>query len=152
MGVPLLFTEEFELVIMIAAATEEMHGLGRVPDLRGLQGEPWLVGTEFFQLERNGAFLKADAEVYAKNLTTPTLSESAIITPTTVLLMLGSEFARFSLECLPRGAKTVDQCGTAGIPHLDSAAWKSFPSSTRTAHPSFTHPRSSSRSITSTRP
>ena len=48
MGAPLLFTEEFELVIMIAVATEEMHGSDRVPDLKGLQGEPWLVGTELF--------------------------------------------------------------------------------------------------------
>ena len=31
MGVPLLFTEEFELVIMIAVAIEEMHGSDRVP-------------------------------------------------------------------------------------------------------------------------
>jgi len=29
-GVPLLFTEEFELVIMIAVAIEEMHGSDRV--------------------------------------------------------------------------------------------------------------------------
>ena len=63
MGAPLLITEEFELVIMIGVAIEEMHGSDRVPDLRRLQGEPWLVGTEFFQLERSGAFLKADAEL-----------------------------------------------------------------------------------------
>ena len=63
MGVPLLFSEEFELVIMIGVATEEMHGSDRVPDLRGLQGEPWLVGTEFFQLERSGALFRADAEL-----------------------------------------------------------------------------------------
>ena len=30
MGIPLLLTEEFELVIMIAVATEEMHGSDRV--------------------------------------------------------------------------------------------------------------------------
>jgi len=47
-GVLLLFTEEFELVIMIEVAIEEMHGSDRVPDLRGLQGEPWLVGTKCF--------------------------------------------------------------------------------------------------------
>jgi hypothetical protein len=29
-GVPLLFTEEFELVIMIGVAIEEMHGSDRV--------------------------------------------------------------------------------------------------------------------------
>jgi hypothetical protein len=62
-GTPLLFTEEFELVIMIEFATEEMHGSDRVPDLRGLQREPWLVGTEFFHLERNGALSRADAEL-----------------------------------------------------------------------------------------
>jgi hypothetical protein len=30
-GVPLLFPEEFEVVIMIAVAIEEMHGSDRVP-------------------------------------------------------------------------------------------------------------------------
>jgi hypothetical protein len=29
-GTPLLFTEEFELVIMIGIATEEMHGSDRI--------------------------------------------------------------------------------------------------------------------------
>ena len=51
------------MVIMIAVAIEEMHGSDRVPDLRGLQGEPWLVGTGVFQLERSGALFKADAEL-----------------------------------------------------------------------------------------
>ena len=32
-GVLLLFTEEFEVVIMIAVAPEQMHGSDRVPDL-----------------------------------------------------------------------------------------------------------------------
>jgi hypothetical protein len=36
-GIPLLFTEEFELVIMIAVGIEEMHGSDRVPDLKRLQ-------------------------------------------------------------------------------------------------------------------
>src|SRR5262252_6666589 len=54
-------------------------GRTEIPDLSGLQGEPWLVGTVFFQLERNGAFSKADAEVRSKkNLTPPTLSERLI--------------------------------------------------------------------------
>jgi hypothetical protein len=30
LGSPLLFTEEFELVIMIAVVTDEMHGSDRV--------------------------------------------------------------------------------------------------------------------------
>jgi hypothetical protein len=35
LGVPLVFTGEFEVVIMIAvSATEEMHGSDRVPDLK----------------------------------------------------------------------------------------------------------------------
>jgi hypothetical protein len=33
-GIPLLFTEEFEVVIMIDVVTEEMHGSDRVPDLK----------------------------------------------------------------------------------------------------------------------
>ena len=47
MGVPLLFTEELELVIMIECDRRDAW-VGPTPDLRGLQGEPWLVGTEFF--------------------------------------------------------------------------------------------------------
>jgi hypothetical protein len=37
LGIPLLFTEEFELVIMVAVGIEEMHGSDRVPDLKRLQ-------------------------------------------------------------------------------------------------------------------
>ena len=33
MGIPLLFNEEFEVVIMIEVVTEETHGSDRVPDL-----------------------------------------------------------------------------------------------------------------------
>jgi hypothetical protein len=44
-GTPPLFPEEFEVVIMIAVATEEMHGVGPTSDLKGLQGEPWLEPT-----------------------------------------------------------------------------------------------------------
>ena len=55
-------------------------GRTEIPDLRGLQGEPWLVGTDFFPLERNGAFSKANVEVRSKkNLTPPTLSERRFI-------------------------------------------------------------------------
>jgi hypothetical protein len=43
LGVPLLFTEEFEVVIMIGRLPiEEMHGSDRVPDLSGLRAS--LVG------------------------------------------------------------------------------------------------------------
>ena len=63
MGTPLLFDEEFEVVIMIAASDRRDAWVGPSPDLRGLQGEPWLVGTGVFQLERSGALFKADAEL-----------------------------------------------------------------------------------------
>jgi hypothetical protein len=37
LGVPLLVTQEFEVVIMIDVVTEEMHGSDRVPDLKRLR-------------------------------------------------------------------------------------------------------------------
>jgi hypothetical protein len=43
-GVPPLLTEEFEVVIMIAVATEEMHGSDRYSDLKRITSEPGLVG------------------------------------------------------------------------------------------------------------
>ena len=61
MGVPLLLSEEFELVIMIAVAIEEMLGSDRVL-LERIKDEPWLVRT-VFQLERRGALCRANAEV-----------------------------------------------------------------------------------------
>jgi len=36
LGVLLLFTEEFELVIMIEVVIEEMHGRTEIPDLKRL--------------------------------------------------------------------------------------------------------------------
>ena len=57
MGVPLLFTEEFEVVIMIEVVIEEMHGSDR--DFRpenGLRASLWLE-KQNLQLERNGALL-----------------------------------------------------------------------------------------------
>ncbi len=79
MGTPLLLTEEFEVVIMIAVAIEEMHGSDRVPDLKGLQGEPWLVGTSFSTRAKWRALLRTDAEL--RCLTTPTLSERRCLQP-----------------------------------------------------------------------
>jgi hypothetical protein len=40
MGSPLLFTEEFEVVIMIELVTEEMHGSDRDADLKVITSEP----------------------------------------------------------------------------------------------------------------
>jgi hypothetical protein len=40
---PLLFIEEFEVVIMIEVVTEEMHGSDRDSDLKLITSEPWLV-------------------------------------------------------------------------------------------------------------
>jgi hypothetical protein len=34
LGIPLLFTGEFEVVIMIAVGIEEMHGSDWLPDLK----------------------------------------------------------------------------------------------------------------------
>ena len=48
MGTPLLFTEEFELVIMIGVPTEEMHWWAEVPNLRIAIGAAWcLVATRW---------------------------------------------------------------------------------------------------------
>jgi len=43
LGVPLLCKEEFELVIMIALATEEMHGRIEISGLKLITSEPWFV-------------------------------------------------------------------------------------------------------------
>jgi hypothetical protein len=53
-GIPLPFTREFEVVIMIERVTEEMHGSDRVPDLN-TDCERALVGLAHLQRERNGA-------------------------------------------------------------------------------------------------
>jgi len=54
LGSPLLFAEEFEVVIMITVVTEEMHGSDRVswPELWLRASLGW---TRHFQRERNGA-------------------------------------------------------------------------------------------------
>ena len=49
MGVLLLFTEEFELVIMIEWRPKRCMGRTEFPDLRGLRREPWL-DRPFFSL------------------------------------------------------------------------------------------------------
>jgi hypothetical protein len=42
LGIPLPFTGESEVVIMIEVVTEEMHGSDRVPDLKPITSEPWV--------------------------------------------------------------------------------------------------------------
>jgi hypothetical protein len=53
---------EFEVVIMIAAWIEEMHGSERVPGLNP-NCERALVGSALLQLERNGALRRMHVEV-----------------------------------------------------------------------------------------
>jgi hypothetical protein len=43
-GIPLLLTEEFEVVIMIAVVTEEMHGSDCSRPEILIASEPWLDG------------------------------------------------------------------------------------------------------------
>ena len=57
MGIPLPFTGEFEVVIMIAVWIEEMHGSDCVPDLNA-DCERALVGSALVPLERNGALIE----------------------------------------------------------------------------------------------
>jgi hypothetical protein len=47
-GTPLLFTEEFELVIMIAVAIEEMHGSDRVLTCEDYKASRGWLGQSFF--------------------------------------------------------------------------------------------------------
>ena len=51
MGSPLLFAEEFEVVIMIEVVTEEMHGSDRDSDLNGLRASLGWYGTYFYESE-----------------------------------------------------------------------------------------------------
>ena len=77
MGIPLLFAEEFELVIMIAVGIEEMHGSDRVPDLKRLQASLGLA-WHFF-IERKGALFGVHGLVRSiECLTLPTLSETPV--------------------------------------------------------------------------
>lgn len=78
MGVLLPFTGESELVIMIGLATEETNGSDRVPDLKRLRCEP-MVGTALLLLERNGALLRAHAEVWSKALDTADIVRDEIL-------------------------------------------------------------------------
>jgi hypothetical protein len=50
-GVLLLFTEEFELVIMIEWRPKRCMGRTEFPDLRGLRCEPWLDRPFFIESE-----------------------------------------------------------------------------------------------------
>jgi hypothetical protein len=59
-----------------------MHGSDRVPDLKGLQGEPWLVGTLFFQLDRNGAISKRMLKCALKSLDIADIVREAIFSTT----------------------------------------------------------------------
>jgi hypothetical protein len=51
LGSPLLFREEFEVVIMIEVLTEEMHGSDRDSDLNGLRASLGWYGTYFYESE-----------------------------------------------------------------------------------------------------
>jgi len=51
LGSPLLFAEEFEVVIMIEVVTEEMHGSDRDSDLNWLRASLGWYGTYFYESE-----------------------------------------------------------------------------------------------------
>jgi hypothetical protein len=57
---------------MIEGVTEEMHGSDRVPDLKRITSEPWLVEQkqqqkQKLQRERNGALFGANGVVRSKS-------------------------------------------------------------------------------------
>ena len=66
LGIPLPFTGEFEVVIMIEVVTEEMHGSDRVSCPETITSEPW-VGMAMLQLERNGALFGVHGLVRPKS-------------------------------------------------------------------------------------
>ena len=69
MGIPLPFTGEFEIVIMIERMTEEMHGSDDCPDLKRITSEPWLVEQkQKLQRERNGALFGVHGAVRSKSV------------------------------------------------------------------------------------
>jgi hypothetical protein len=68
---------ESELVIMIAVATEEMHGSDRSPNLQRITRRAWL-DEALFQRERNGALLRVHAAVCSKLLDTADIVRDAI--------------------------------------------------------------------------
>ena len=74
MGVLLLVREEFELVIMIGVAIEEMHGSDREDRLELISGEPngWY-GKTFHKSEMAALLGEQGAVCKTKCLTTPAL-------------------------------------------------------------------------------
>jgi hypothetical protein len=60
------FTEEFEVVIIIAVVTEEMHGSDRVSDLKRSRREPWLE-RQFSSRVKSRSCSRACASVVENN-------------------------------------------------------------------------------------
>ena len=78
MGSPLLFTEEFEVVIMIEHVTEEMHGSDRVADLKLITSEPTVGKAKLSPRAKWRSVLSACRSALKKTLTAPALSETPV--------------------------------------------------------------------------
>jgi hypothetical protein len=77
LGVPLLFPEEFEVVIMIAVETEEMHGSDRSPGLN-FDCERALVGTAILIESEMALFSEGSLKCARKVLDTADIVRDAI--------------------------------------------------------------------------
>jgi len=80
MGSPLLFTEEFEVVIMIELVTEEMHGSDRNADLKLITSEPTVGKAKLSTRAKWRSVLGACRSALKKTLTAPALSETPVYT------------------------------------------------------------------------
>jgi len=78
MGSPLLFTEEFEVVIMIELVTEEMHGSDRNADLKLITSEPTVGKAKLSTRAKWRSVLGACRSALKKTLTAPALSETPV--------------------------------------------------------------------------
>jgi hypothetical protein len=78
MGSPLLFTEEFEVVIMIELVTEEMHGSDRNADLKLITSEPTVGKAKLSTRAKWRSVLSACRSALKKTLTAPALSETPV--------------------------------------------------------------------------
>jgi hypothetical protein len=96
MGSPLLFTEEFEVVIMIELVTEEMHGSDRNADLKLITSEPTVGKAKLSPRAKWRSVLSACRSALKKTLTAPALSETPVYVrhPATLGMMFTEKAAQ----------------------------------------------------------
>jgi hypothetical protein len=78
LGIPLLFTEEFEVVIMIEVGSKRCMGRIDISDLKRITSEPWLVWQNLSTRAKWRFFISAWSGVEKKYLTRTGVVREAI--------------------------------------------------------------------------